>query len=79
VGARHVELVELQFERLCDTIHFRQDRLVYGIRQIQQESHVRQARQGLLEQLEPLCSEFRIEERQSGHVPAWPREAAHDT
>ena len=45
----HVELVKLQLKRLGDTTHFRQDRLVYGIRPIQQESHVRQARQNLLE------------------------------
>ena len=36
-------------------------------------------RQGLLEELEPLCCEFRIEERQSGYVPAWPRKARDDT
>jgi hypothetical protein len=74
-----VELVKLQPERLGDTIHLRKDRLVHGIRQIQQDTHVRQARHGLLEQLQPFRSEFWIEIRRSRHVGLRPREAGHDT
>ena len=77
-GFARIELVKLQLKGLSDTTHLRQDRLVYGIYRIQQDADVRQARQDLLEQLKPLCIEFRSEERQSGHVPAWPREAGHD-
>jgi hypothetical protein len=72
-------LVKFKLQRLRDTFHLRQDRLVDRIRRIQQYPYVHQVRQDLLEQFEPLCSEFRIEKRQSGHIAARPREVGHDT
>src|SRR5262245_55295093 len=73
-------MVKLKLQRLSNTAHLRQDPIVEErIRRIQENPHVRQVRQDLLKQLEPLCSEFRSEDRQSSYVPAWPREAGDDT
>src|SRR5512132_4422534 len=73
-------MVKLKLQRLNNTAHLRQDPIIdERIRRIQQDPHVSQVRQDLLKQLEPLCSEFRSEDRQSSYVPAWLRESGHDT
>jgi len=75
----HAELVKVQLELLGGAPHSWYYRRVCRIYCVDQDANVGQAVHGLLEQFEPLGSEFRYENGQSGHVPARLGEACHYT
>src|SRR6266566_7035348 len=74
----HRKRLQLQFERLSNSLHRLQFRThLHGIVRIQENSRSRQLRHRLLEQFDPFGIDFRTEIARSSDVAARPRHASY--